>query len=53
MCTKIDHGKECPKKFYLQQCTRHPETCPLGQAKIFGTTCLTQDSNQNGLEHFW
>ena len=25
----------------------------LGQAKIFGSTCLTQDSNQNGQEHFW
>ena len=25
----------------------------LGQAKIFWATCLTQDSNQNGQEHFW
>ena len=25
----------------------------LGQAKIFGATCLTQDSNQNGQEHLW
>ena len=27
--------------------------CTLGQDKIFGATCLTQDSNQNGQEHFW
>ena len=25
----------------------------LGQAKIFGATCLTQDCNQNGQEQLW
>ena len=37
----------------LPNSTKGNEMWILGQAKIFGATCLTQDSHQNGQEQLW